>query len=139
MVPTELLPPEFAHVRFPIGRYREYQQLVSAGQIKPVGSIQRVNGTVYTTIRKTAEPLHRAPVRPWVRPAVKIGSVTLAVFMFVWGVTELVGYLVRELTDAVTQAAPVLGALVALSLVLFGLAGALRRRTFSGTFSGTIR
>lgn len=136
LVPTEHLPPEYAHVRFPAREYGLYQRMVRSGEITPAGSLREDRGTLYTTIRRNGpEPLHRAPAPDWIQPAVAIGVITGTVT----GVTLLVAYLIRTLTSAVSQAAPLLGFLVACSLVLLGVAAVRRPRVVEGTFKATIR
>jgi len=140
MMPTELLPPQYAHVRFPATEYRRYQQLVAHGEVTPAGSIQRAGEIYYTTVLRA--PKHRARPRQrpnWERAAALVGVITLSVTLAVAAVTWAVAELITSVTSAIPDAGTVLGLLLACSFALLAVAWMRRPRRVSGTFSGTIR
>jgi hypothetical protein len=137
MVPTEHLLPGYEHVQFPLSQRRLYERMVRTGEIIPQGSIQRVGSIYYTTISRP--PQHRAARPRWVRPAAGLGLILGGAAGFV----ALVVWAVRSIVEAVASSLPgiptLLGFLVAVSLLLLLGTAATRRRTFEGTFKGTIR
>jgi len=140
LVPTELLPPQYAHVQFPATEYRRYQQLVAHGEVTPAGSIQRAGAVYYTTVLRAPQHRVRPPQRPnWERAAALVGVITLSAAAAVTAVTWAVAELITSVTSAMADAATLLGFLLACSFVLLAVAWMRRPRRVSGTFSGTIR